>query len=58
MSTQGTPSPEWDMLLSAAQKNKPDLIREMVQIGGVPASHSNAVGQSALHVASLWGHGT
>lgn len=50
--------PEWDMLLSAAQKNRPELIREMIEIGGVSPSHANAVGQSALHIAALWGHGT
>jgi ankyrin repeat protein len=48
--------PEWDLLLSAAQKNRPDLIRSMVQDDGVDPSHANGVGQSALHVAALWGH--
>lgn len=48
--------PEWDLLLSAAQKNCPDKIRALVA-DGVDPSHSNAVGQSALHVAALWGHG-
>ena len=48
--------PEWDMLLSAAQKNRPELIAEMIDIGGVNPSHSNAVGQTALHIAALWGH--
>lgn len=48
--------PEWDMLLSAAQKNRPEIIAEMVEIGGVDPSHSNAVGQSAVHIAALWGH--
>lgn len=51
-----SPPPEWDLLLSAAQKNKPELIRQMVA-KGVDPSHANAVGQSALHVASLWGNG-
>jgi ankyrin repeat protein len=49
--------PEWDLLLSAAQKNRPEQIREMVQSGGVDPSHTNGVGQSALHIAALWGHG-
>jgi ankyrin repeat protein len=53
-----TPSPEWDILLSAAQKNWPDRIREMIVSDGVNPSHSNAVGQTALHIASLWGNGT
>jgi ankyrin repeat protein len=48
--------PEWDLLLSAAQKNRPDLIRSIVVDGGVDPSHANGVGQSALHVAALWGH--
>jgi ankyrin repeat protein len=50
-------NPEWDLLLSAAQKNRPDLIRELCGVGGVDPSHANAVGQSALHIAALWGHG-
>jgi len=49
--------PEWDLLLSAAQKNQPDRIKEMVR-SGVSASHANGVGQTALHVAALWGNGT
>ena len=48
--------PEWDMLLSAAQKNRPDLIAEMIETGGVNPSHANGVGQSAVHIAALWGH--
>jgi len=50
------PPPEWDMLLSAAQKNRPELIAEMIEIGRVNPSHANAVGQSAVHIAALWGH--
>jgi hypothetical protein len=50
--------PEWDLLLSAAQKNQPDRIRDMINKENVDASHANAVGQSALHIAALWGHGT
>ena len=49
--------PEWDLLLSAAQKNRPDKIREFLE-HGVDPSHSNVVGQSALHIAVLWGCGT
>ena len=49
--------PEWDQLLVASQKNLPDVIWQLVNEGGVSPSHANAVGQSALHVASLWGHG-
>lgn len=40
----------------AAQRNQPLEIHRLVKAEGVPASHSNQVGQSALHVASLWGH--
>jgi len=50
------PPPEWDLLLTAAQKNRPDLISELIETGGVNPSHANAVGQSALHIAALWGH--
>ena len=50
------PPPEWDMLLSAAQKNQSDRIRTMITQQGIPASHANGVGQSALHIACLWGH--
>lgn len=53
-----TPLPEWDLLLSAAQKNRPDMIQYMVQEGGVDPSHANSVGQSALHIAALWGNCT
>ena len=51
------PPAEWDLLLSFAQKNLPDKIRELVDLGVSP-NHANAVGQSALHIAALWGHGT
>jgi hypothetical protein len=50
--------PEWDLLLSAAQKNQSDRIRDMIVKEKVNPSHANAVGQSALHIAALWGHGT
>jgi hypothetical protein len=49
--------PEWDVLLSAAQKNWPERIREMIMKDEVNPSHSNAVGQTALHIAALWGNG-
>jgi ankyrin repeat protein len=49
--------PEWDLLLSAAQKNEPDRIKRMIDDDGVDPCHSNAVGQSALHIAALWGNG-
>ena len=49
--------PEWDALLTAACKNDAKEIRFLVTKMGVPATHSNAVDQSALHIAALWGHG-
>ena len=49
--------PEWDQLLSASQKNLPDTIHSLVVDEGVDPSHANRVGQSALHIAALWGHG-
>jgi Ankyrin repeats (many copies) len=49
--------PEWDRLLSASQKNDVDLVRRVIEEEGVSPSHSNRAGQSALHVAALWGHG-
>jgi len=54
--TDHGPPPEWDLLLSASQKNNPDRIRALVTEEGVDVSHANQVGQSALHIASLWGH--
>ncbi|GKZ01441.1 hypothetical protein MPSEU_001094900 [Mayamaea pseudoterrestris] len=53
--SHSTPPPEWDLLLSAAQKNDSHQIQKMVA-SGVDPSHSNAVGQSALHIAALWGN--
>ncbi|KAL7579663.1 hypothetical protein ACA910_021813 [Epithemia clementina (nom. ined.)] len=50
------PRPEWDVLLSAAQKNDATRIRALVNDHGISPSHANGVGQSALHVAALWGH--
>lgn len=50
--------PEWDVILSAAMKNKPDEIKRLVEEEGISPSHANAVAQSALHIASLWGNGT
>jgi hypothetical protein len=52
-----TPPPEWDLLLSASQKNNPERIRALIIQEGVSPSHANRVGQSALHIAALWGHG-
>jgi ankyrin repeat protein len=48
--------PEWDQLLVACQKNQPELVERLIVQNGVSASHANAIGQSALHVAALWSH--
>lgn len=50
------PNPEWDRILSAAAKNQFETIRRLITQHKVSASHANSVGQSALHIASLWGH--
>jgi ankyrin repeat protein len=48
--------PEWDRLLACAQKNNANEINRLINEEEVDPSHSNAVGQSALHVACIWGH--
>mmetsp|Transcript_821 Transcript_821/g.1263 ORF Transcript_821/g.1263 Transcript_821/m.1263 type:complete len:381 (+) Transcript_821:103-1245(+) len=48
--------PEWDRLLAACQKNQADIVRILIEEEGVNPSHANRVGQSALHIAALWGH--
>lgn len=45
-----------ESILRAAQQNDPGLIRDMVSLLGVPPSYPNVIGQTALHVAVLWGH--
>jgi hypothetical protein len=63
-SSASAPPPEWDLLLSAAQKNDVETIKSLVQpisqggVHGVNPSHGNAVQQTALHIAALWGHST
>mmetsp|Transcript_18881 Transcript_18881/g.27975 ORF Transcript_18881/g.27975 Transcript_18881/m.27975 type:complete len:466 (-) Transcript_18881:194-1591(-) len=54
--TNTNAKPEWDRLLSAAQKNNAELIHSLITIDKVSPSHANAVGQSALHIACLWGN--
>jgi ankyrin repeat protein len=56
-SSQSNHCPEWDLLLSFSQKNWPEKIRQLLATEGVPPDHSNAIGQTALHIAALWGHG-
>ena len=48
--------PEWDLLLSAAARNDLAHVKELVERQDVPVLHTNGVGQSALHIAALWGH--
>lgn len=48
--------PEWDKLLLACQQNNAPLVSQLLEEEGVSANHSNSMGQSALHVASWWGH--
>ena len=48
--------PHWDLLLSAAQKNRPMDVWDLCKRRGVPPDHCNGMGQTALHVAALWGH--
>lgn len=47
--------PEYDLLLSAAQKNDTNRIETLIA-AGVPHSHANAIGQTALHVTCIWGN--
>ncbi|KAI2492480.1 hypothetical protein MHU86_22060 [Fragilaria crotonensis] len=56
MSASPQNPPEWDRLLSACQKNDVDLVRRLISEEGVSPSHTNRAGQSALHIAALWGH--
>jgi ankyrin repeat protein len=44
-----------DRLLACAQKNQPELITALVA-SGCPPTHSNRVGQTAFHIAALWGN--
>ena len=48
--------PHWDSLLGAAKTNRPWEIMQLVKMHGVSPNHTNKVGQTALHIASLWGH--
>jgi ankyrin repeat protein len=48
--------PEWDRLLACAQKNNANEIHRLINEEKIDPSHSNAVGQSALHVACIWGN--
>eukprot|EP00977_Amphora_coffeiformis_P006944 scaffold1511_cov170-Amphora_coffeaeformis.AAC.15 len=47
---------EGNLLLRAAQTNRPTEILRLVKLGGVSPNHANQVGLTALHIAALWGH--
>jgi hypothetical protein len=32
-------------------------VRRLIEEGKAPSNHANVVGQTALHIASLWGSG-
>jgi len=49
------PPPEWDLILSASRQNQHERVIGMIEMGGIPASHSNALGQSSLHICAMWG---
>ena len=53
---QSQQSPQQNMLLSYAQQNQPAEIERLLAEGGLDASAGNSVGQTALHVAALWGN--
>ena len=46
----------WDRILSASQKNNSTEIRRLVLNEDVNPNHANSVGQTASHVAALWGN--
>jgi hypothetical protein len=49
--------PALNLLLSYAQQNKPDeILRLIAETEGLDPSAGNSVGQTALHVACLWGN--
>jgi hypothetical protein len=39
---------EWDALLSASQKNNVEEVTRLLKDEGVPPSHGNVVGQTAV----------
>ena len=42
-------------LLSATQRDDAEAVQKHLD-AGIPATYSNSVGQTALHIASLWGN--
>merc|ERR1712137_1484353 len=43
------------MLLNAAQRDDTPMLRQLIN-AGVPVNSGNRVGQTALHVAAMWGN--
>lgn len=52
---ESQPPPEWDLILSASRQNQHERVRGMIEVGNVPASHGNALGQTSLHICAMWG---
>ncbi|KAL3811034.1 hypothetical protein ACHAXA_003197 [Cyclostephanos tholiformis] len=50
------PPPHWDAILSATQRNNVEEVLRLINDEGVSPSHGNFVGQTALHIAALWGN--
>ncbi len=50
-------NPEWDRILSASQRNDAVEIKRLINLENVSPDHSNAVGQTAVHIACIWGNG-
>jgi len=56
MEGQMTQAPKmmWDQILTLARDNDAASIRELCRLG-CPPSHGNRIGQTALHIAAMWG---
>lgn len=44
---------EWDLLLSASQKNNVEQVQRLINHEGVPPSHGNVVGQTAVRIMKI-----
>ena len=47
---------ESDLILGAAQKNRPMELLRLIKVDGISPNHANHAGQTALHIAAMWGH--
>lgn len=54
---QGAPAPpdRNSLILALARDNRPDDLQKAID-AGIPVSYANRMGQTAMHVAALWGH--